>query len=75
MVTVLDWLGASTIRRGVTTICDPGGALVLASSTSRRPETFFIVRVVSISPGIVVASMLGVLRSTRCSGSAWTAAM
>ena len=75
MLPLLDWSGASTIPRGVTTICEPGGASVCASSTSRRPETFLIVRVVSISPGIVVASMLGVLSSTRCSGSAWSAAM
>ena len=75
MLTVLDWLGASTIRRGVTTIFEPGGALVSASSTSRRPETFFIVRVVVDLTGHRRGVDARRVEVDPCSGSAWTDAM
>src|SRR6476646_8974714 len=58
-----------------TVIVTPAGSVICTSRTCFLPETLIAVRCVEIDPLIVVASMLGMFRSMRCSGSLPAATM
>ncbi len=52
-----------------TTMSTPAGSVIWTAMLTFLSETLITVRCVVIWPDIVVASMLGMLRSMRCSGS------